>query len=345
MIQRYLDSRQIDTILNALPTMTIGVLGDLFLDRYLDIDDQLTEKSIETGLDAFQVVQIRSIPGAAGTILNNLVALGVGRVVPLTILGDDGEGYELTQALQQYSNVDLSGIIKTSNRRTPTYTKPLIHSSGQILKEGNRLDIRTRTPMEVEYQQKIINHLQEKWPFLDGLVVLDQISEENCGVVTSQVRQGLSELTTSKRNQFILADSRERIGLFKNVLIKPNIQECFHSQPENTRGDLDLCLKNLVQLTQNAVFCTCGDQGIRLADSKKGIREISGFPVEGPVDPVGAGDSTSAGIITALGAGATFEQAAEFGCLIASITVQQIGTTGTATPNQVRERWKKFARN
>jgi sugar/nucleoside kinase (ribokinase family) len=57
---------------------------------------------------------------------------------------------------------------------------------------------------------------------------------------------------------------------------------------------------------------------------------------------VGAGDSTSAGIVCARAAGATLEQAAAFGCLVASITVQQIGTTGTATPDKIaaaRARW------
>ena len=45
----------IESILTRLPSLTIGVLGDLFLDRYLDIDDTLTEPSLETGLDAYQV--------------------------------------------------------------------------------------------------------------------------------------------------------------------------------------------------------------------------------------------------------------------------------------------------
>src|SRR6185312_6364615 len=89
----------IDTILARLPSLTIGVVGDLFLDRYLDLDASLTEPSIETGLDAYQVVRVRSCPGAAGTIINNLVALGIGRVLPVSVLGDDGEGYELRQAL------------------------------------------------------------------------------------------------------------------------------------------------------------------------------------------------------------------------------------------------------
>src|SRR3954452_7098228 len=96
-------------ILAAIPRLSVAVLGDLFLDRYLDIDPALTEPSIETGLDAYQVVRVRSIPGAAGTVMNNLVALGVGHVVPLAIIGDDGEGHELRQALERVTAVDPDG--------------------------------------------------------------------------------------------------------------------------------------------------------------------------------------------------------------------------------------------
>src|SRR3954466_10804333 len=95
----------LDRILAAVPKQTVGILGDLFLDRYLDLDAALTEPSIETGLDAYQVARVRSYPGAAGTVLNNLVALGVGRVVPVALIGDDGEGYELRQALARMPGV------------------------------------------------------------------------------------------------------------------------------------------------------------------------------------------------------------------------------------------------
>ena len=73
-----LTAARVEAILDAVPRLTIGVLGDLFLDRYLDLDGSLTEPSIETGLDAYQVVRVRPMPGAAGTVINNLVALGVG---------------------------------------------------------------------------------------------------------------------------------------------------------------------------------------------------------------------------------------------------------------------------
>src|ERR1700757_355372 len=94
-----LTDTELERILMRLPKLCLTVVGDLFLDRYLDIDAALREPSLETGLDAYQVVRVRASPGAAGTVINNLVALGVQRVIAISVIGDDGEGYELRQAL------------------------------------------------------------------------------------------------------------------------------------------------------------------------------------------------------------------------------------------------------
>jgi sugar/nucleoside kinase (ribokinase family) len=61
------------------------------------------------------------------------------------------------------------------------------------------------------------------------------------------------------------------------------------------------------------------------------------------VDIVGAGDSATSGIVASLIAGADPLEAACVGNLVASITVQQIGTTGTATPEQVLNRLRESA--
>ena len=52
----------------------IAVIGDLCLDRYLEIDPGRQETSLETGLPVHNVINVRSQPGAAGTIINNLSA-------------------------------------------------------------------------------------------------------------------------------------------------------------------------------------------------------------------------------------------------------------------------------
>src|SRR5947207_9451045 len=104
-------------ILERIPSLTVAVLGDLFLDRYLDIDGTLTEASIETGLDAYQVVRVRPSPGAAGTVINNLVALGVKRVFPVSVTGDDGESFELRRALEKLGGVDSQFLVCDGTRR------------------------------------------------------------------------------------------------------------------------------------------------------------------------------------------------------------------------------------
>jgi len=98
-----------------------------------------------------------------------------------------------------------------------------------------------------------------------------------------------------------------------------------------------------VARTQRPVFCTRGEAGILVGVPAPTFRTISvpAYPVTGPIDIVGAGDSTSAGIVCALATGAGLEEAAAFGNLVASITIQQIGTTGTASPEQVRQRWRE----
>ena len=61
-------------------------------------------------------------------------------------------------------------------------------------------------------------------------------------------------------------------------------------------------------------------------------------PVTGKIDIVGAGDSATAGLVSALCSGANPAEAAVIANLVASITIQQLGTTGTASPEQVRAR-------
>jgi rfaE bifunctional protein kinase chain/domain len=335
---------RIDFILERIPRLSIGVVGDLFLDRYLDIDASLTEKSIETGLDAYQVTQVRSSPGAAGTVINNLVALGVNQVSVVALIGDDGEGYELRQALERLQVVDSSQVTVSAERRTPTYTKPMLCEPGQPPRELNRIDIKNRAPVPEALQRQLMQAVRDLFPRVDALLVMDQVSEDECGVVTAGVRELLAQLGTAQPQKFMLADSRARIGQFRVLCLKPNQTECVEAAlgPSHKPQDDQRAALELARRTGRAVFCTLGAQGILLAEPHAhAVSRIPAYPVTGPIDIVGAGDSTSAAIGCAAAAGATLAEAAAFGNLVASITIQQIGTTGTAAPAQVRARWQE----
>ena len=69
--------QRLQQILHRFPEQKVLIVGDFFLDHYLIIDRALSETSLETGLEAYQVVQIRNSPGAGGTVANNLRALEV----------------------------------------------------------------------------------------------------------------------------------------------------------------------------------------------------------------------------------------------------------------------------
>src|ERR1043166_5156975 len=121
--------------------LRIVLLGDFCLDPYLDIDPAKSETSIETGLTVHNVTNVRSQPGAAGTILANLTALGAGAVFPIGFCGEDGEGYGLMRALREIPRGHCDGFIQTPERRTFTSTKPLLHEPGREPRELSRLDL------------------------------------------------------------------------------------------------------------------------------------------------------------------------------------------------------------
>ncbi len=121
-------------------SLRIAVAGDFCLDRYLEIDPAREEVSIETGLPVRNVIRVRPQPGAAGTVLGNLVALGVGEIHAIGFCGDDGEGYELRRALAALPGVRLDAFLTSPDRRTFTYCKPLLVGPGQPPRELERLD-------------------------------------------------------------------------------------------------------------------------------------------------------------------------------------------------------------
>jgi rfaE bifunctional protein kinase chain/domain len=332
---------RLEHYLAAFSSLRIGLVGDLFLDRYLEIDGTITEVSIETGLDAYQVRQVRNQPGALGTVLNNLAALQVGQLVPVTLLGEDGHGDDLLRSLQPLP-VETTRIVRSPDRLTPTYTKPLLRTEEGKIRELNRLDVRSRHPLEENLQQHILTQLREEFARCDGWIVMDQMPESDCGVVTRAIRDELSRLAREHPEKLILVDSRRHLKDFSCGSLKGNRAEILAAAEMEPDGDdeaVGAAASRLAAQTERTCYCTLGEQGTLVASPDQTSKLVRGFPVSGPVDIVGAGDSATSGLVSSLLAGARSEEAAVIANLIASITVQQIGTTGVATPRQVIERF------
>jgi rfaE bifunctional protein kinase chain/domain len=334
---------RVEELLSRFGGLRIGLLGDLFLDRYLEINSALTEPSLETGLDAYQVTRIRNSPGALGTVMNNLAALGVGRLVPVTVIGDDGHGFDLLQELGKLP-VDLDGVVQDPARLTPTYTKPMLGDATGS-RELNRLDVRTRDPIAEAVLGDLCDRLRRVFDDADGLIVVDQLVEDEQGVVSARIREFLAELCERCPQKVVFVDSRAHIAKFRRGILKTNDRECLSAMGIPSTDDLvaiSAAVRARAKQNRGTVVCTLGDRGMLVADRSTEPIHVPGYPVAGPIDVVGAGDSATSGIVAALLAGGTLVEAAAMGNLVASITVQQIGTTGTASPDQVRARWREY---
>lgn len=333
---------RLQELLSQAPKLTIGLLGDLFLDRYLEIDPAVSEVSIETGLEAYQVQRVRNSPGALGTVMNNLGALGVGRLLPITVIGDDGHGDDLMRELQRLP-CNTTHVIRDAGRLTPTYMKPLRLGADGAWSEMNRIDLRTRGPLSAAVCDRLGDSLRAAFEHCDGLIVLDQINETDWGVVNRHVRDMVADFVAASPSKLVFVDSRAHLDQFTGGVLKANRDELLTVAASlgDSSADVMLAAQQLARRTGQPVFCTQGAEGMLVANRSEEPAIIPGLAVTGPVDIVGAGDSATSGIVTALLCGASTTEAAEFGNLVASITVQQLGTTGTASPEQILARHRQ----
>lgn len=328
------------TITEKYPALRLGLVGDFCLDRYLEIDPARAETSIETGLPVYNVTNIRTQPGAAGTILNNLVALRAGTIHPVGFCGDDGEGFELKRELAAKPGVRLGHFLLTEQRRTFTYCKPLIITPGQPPRELNRLDSKNWTPTPEAVEICLIKSILELAPQVDAMILLDQVDLENTGVVTRRLLDAVTEVTQRFPKLLIIADSRRGLKGFPPVVFKMNSAELAALTGTPPATDLAVIKQTALSLARQndrAVFVTLSERGMLGALPEGQVEHVPSLPLRGPIDIVGAGDSVTANLTVALAAGAGLREALELANAAASIVVHQLGTTGTASVVQLRE--------
>ena len=317
-----------ERILRDIQELEVLVMGDMCLDRWCYYDPKLIEPSRETGIPRIPVVRTELTPGAAGTIANNLVALGVQKVSVLGAVGDDGFGWELLRALTSRSIApDL--LVRSSAVSTFTYTKLINQETSE--EDRSRVDFIFPYAVPREVEQEITSRLRSWFDGFDVILVCDQAETEYGGVVTPAVRELLIELATARPDKVVWVDSRMRIEHFRKVIAKPNAMEaeqaCLRAfQTNDLRRLREACDFKLLVVTE-------GEQGVRVLSADGSEQRIPVRKVKA-VDICGAGDSFSAGAACALAATANPVEAAWFGNLVASITVQKTGT-GTASPEEV----------
>jgi rfaE bifunctional protein kinase chain/domain len=321
----------------------IAVVGDFFLDRYLYIDPAKDEVSIETGLKVHNVVKIRAQPGAAGTIVNNLVALGIGEIHTVGYCGDDGEGYELRRELARLRGVLVSDFLTVPSRRTPVYGKPMVIEPHRSPRELNRFDCKNWSPTPDVIERDLSGRVLALASRVDAMIVLDQVELAETGVVTHGVKQAIRAAQAGNPSLIVLADSRQGLGDFPPLTFKMNAAELGRmtgSLPEAVDAVKHEAAV-LAGRTGRPVFVTLADRGIVGAAPGQPADHVPALTVRGPIDIVGAGDAVTANLTAALASGSSLREAMELAMAAASHVIHQLGTTGTASVAQIDEIMKE----
>lgn len=314
----------LETTLNGLKHRHIAVLGDFALDAYWYLDPGPTPVSVETRQPVQRVQTQVYSPGGAANVAVNLAALGVGRVSAVGLPGDDLFGRQLVDLLQK-ARVQVDDFRpRQAGWQTVVFAKPHLD---QV--EGSRIDFGAFNVLASPVARELAETMAGLSRRCDAIVLNQQLST---GILTDELIAQL-QVHLADADCPILVDSRDRPGAIPFGILKIN-----ESEARRMADDSDQDLAELARRLQSdrgaSVFLTRGEHGMLCADPA-GVHDLAGFPSTGPIDPVGAGDTALAAIAAALASGAEAPVAARLANAAAAITVSKLGTTGTASPEEI----------
>lgn len=322
-----------DEILRKLPEQKVALIADGCVDIYWEADMRISELSREVPHFPLPIVEERFSLGAGANVAANLAALGVGDVRFVGCIGNDWRGM-LFRKLFRKIEVSDRYLAVSENRITPAYCKPIRNGVSPVKYEDPRLDFNNHSPMPEEAEEALLQNLDKAADGADVLIVCDQLTD---GCMTNRV---IERIAAIGREIPVIADSRDRAGLFRGAVVKPNEIEICRALglPASDAEDTNAICRAAAMLeekTGSPVLVTLGNRGALWCEGGSCIRSPA-YPVKPPIDFVGAGDSFLAGFAAAFGLKLSMEEKLGFANLVPAVTIRKIGVTGTASPNELR---------
>lgn len=333
-----LPRKRLEAILAGMDGARVGLIGDLCLDLYWQADMTQSVLSRETPHHPLPIVEERISLGAGGNVAANLAALRPGALTVIGAIGEDWRGRELLRILRAM-RIDDGFIAHSPDIVTSAYCKPLRAGISPVVYEDPRLDFENRAPLPIALEAALLQSLDAAAGKCSVLCVADQFTH---GVITPGIRESLA--TLAAKGITVLVDSRQRIGQFRNCILKPNEVEAaraINQPPVQATPSLAghaATAQALSAQTGCEVIMTVGDQGA-IHVQNGDVTHTPAHRVGTPLDFVGAGDTYLAGYAMALATGASRAEAASLAGLCSEVTIQKIGTTGAASREEVLRRF------
>lgn len=326
---------RLEEILQNMREVKAVLVGDMCLDVYWSADMTRSVLSRETPHYPLPVTEERMSAGAGGNAAMNMATLAKENFTPVGVVGDDWRGTCLMEIFQK-SGVRTDHILRVQGRVTNAYCKPMRRGYLGFEVEDPRIDFESFDTLDAQSEDMLIENLKAAVKDAQVLCVSDQF--EN-GCITEKVRTAICEI--AKEGLLTVVDSRSRIALYSHCLLKPNEIECARAlglESDHLRGADEKAFEDaataLAKATGSDVSLTLGERGSLIFRNGSLTRVLAVY-AEPPVDTVGAGDCFLSAFSLALAAGATEKEAGVCGALATSVCVKKIGTTGTASAEEI----------
>ncbi|NRA38145.1 MAG: hypothetical protein HRU15_08405, partial [Planctomycetes bacterium] len=295
-----LKGQALDALLSDVKNVRIGVIGDFCLDVYWQVDQDISELSVETNVRTTPVTEQRFSLGGAGNVAANIMALGA-NVSVFSVRGNDPFGEKMHAVIDQCGINGEGLLVQDVNWATHAYVKPMIDGV-----EASRIDFGRTNELQVEIADQLIAVIEAALPNLDAIAINQQIPNI---LHNTYFCDKLHALIQRHPEKLAVLDGRDVAEVYTACWHKMNdFEACrlvgMEYQPldEITAADAQKATKQLFQKWQQPLIVSRGEHGVFVCDAN-GIQEVQGLALSGPIDSVGAGDSLLAGVVVSMACG------------------------------------------
>ena len=316
------ESERLIKIVQALPRVTVTVLGDMVADEF--VFGEISRVSREAPVLILRHRERSVVPGGGANAVNNLADLGV-NVLPVGIVGNDEPGRLLLHAFR-HKRIPVTGIIRDKSYTTVTKTRILAGMPHTWRQQVVRLDREPDSDLSSHARRELALATKQYLRASDALLV----SDYGYGAASPEVANAASKGSVP----FVL-DSRHRMLQFSGVTAatpnEPEVEEALGARISDWKSLCSAGEQVLSRMKLQSLVITRGRDGMVAFSGKHKPVDIPIFGSDQVADVTGAGDTVIATFTAALAAGATAEEAAHLANYAGGIVVMK---RGTATVSQ-----------
>ncbi len=275
-------------IFDKFNSLNVLIIGDVMIDAYWW--GNVNRISPEAPVPVCAVSKKENRLGGAANVALNIAAMGANPIL-CSIVGNDVPGRALCNLMKE-QNMDIRGIVSSSNRPTTVKTR-ILGNKTQMLRIDEETDANISTLEEQVFIDKI-----------ESIVNSEKISaiifqDYDKGVITEGVIEKTIALARKHNIPTTVDPKKRNFNAYKNVdLFKPNLKELkeglkidFDNADKDTLVEAALLLHHKQKIDK--VFITLSERGVFMMDFSQKEAEVTMLPacLRKIADVSGAGDT------------------------------------------------------